>query len=458
MSVSLAERVIFAIYFGFLVVFGLIANTGILIVLYRNKDYRKRASTYYLYSILISSILACVTEMPYYLLSVTARLPPPKGNAYEAQCKVAVFFTYSISAIKIYVLAGMSLDRFIAVLYPYLYDAHMTKFKAKMLNSFLWLAAIVITLPLSVKDGLSIYKGKIGASCGVDWQVISKAYFMCSLLISFIFPAVILVITNVKVFMVARKQNSQINNESFKNKHATGKGQIEKPPNSETSVPNTLRTRAYAWTVNQYPSASFREAIPSSLHGPSHAVDRHHVTNSSERSTWNSKKGSGARFSPKGNLPNRLSIEVLDSNCVDAVETVAVANQTLSEGPADNFMLSKVSSPLVDFQRQHSTAETVTATTSRIAKLSKRSKLLPTREIEWSIIGSTLLLVAAFFITWSPFVISRAIESFTKVLEEKVRLYTTASTLLDIFINPLIIVGTRKTFRKKFHDLSLCKN
>ena len=419
MSVSLAERVIFATYFGSLVIFGLIANTGILIILYRNKDYRKRPSTYCLYSILISSILSCITEMPYYLLSVTARLPSPKGNAYKAECRVAVFFTYSISTIKIYVLAGMSLDRFIAVLYPYFYDAHMTKFKAKMLNSFLWLAAIVITLPLSVKNGLSIYKGKIGASCGVDWQAISKAYFMCSLLVSFIFPAVILVITNVKVFMVARKQKSRINEEVVKKKHATGEGQLGKSPNSETSVPNTLQTRASAWTVNQTTSASFREEIPSTLHDLSHTTDPNHANTNSGRSAWNSKKGYGALFSPKGKLPNRLSVEVLDSKCVDAVETVVVANQTRAEGPADNFMLSKVSSPLAASHSQHSIAETVTATTSRMAKLSKRSKLLPTREVEWRIIGSTLLLVAAFFITWSPFVISRAIESFTKVLEEK---------------------------------------
>eukprot|EP00112_Aurelia_sp_Birch-Aquarium-sp1_P023946 Seg734.9 transcript_id=Seg734.9/GoldUCD/mRNA.D3Y31 product="G-protein coupled receptor 26" protein_id=Seg734.9/GoldUCD/D3Y31 len=272
MSISLAERVMFAIYFGFVGIFGLIANVGILFVLYKNAEYRKRPSTYYLYSIFISSILACIAEMPYYLLSITARLPPPKGNAYQTECRVTVFFTYSISTVKIYVLAGMSLDRFVAVLYPYFYDAHMTKFKAKMLNMFLWIAALVITLPLSAKDGLGIYKGKIGASCGVDWQTINKAYPACFVLVSFILPAVIMVVTNVKVFIVARRQKNQIDNDHVKNKTATEKGRIEELPRRENSYPNSLDARASAWTVNQYKPAPFREDNPNTLHGPSHVT------------------------------------------------------------------------------------------------------------------------------------------------------------------------------------------
>ena len=461
MNASLAERIIFAIYFSFLGSFGLIANTGILVVLLKSKDYRKRPSTYYLYSILISSILACITEMPYYLLSVTARLPPPEGNIYEKECRATLFFTYSISTIKIYVLAGMSLDRFIAVLYPYFYDAHMTKLKVRMINISLWIAAIALMLHLSATDGIGRYLGNFGVSCGVYWQLLSKAYTMCAMLVGFVLPAIIMVITNVKVFIVARKQKSLITNERVRHQP----NDTETSPDNLCSNITTFYTREPETIVIQNDELPHRKKHPIIFGGRSKW--NFCTSRGSETSTCKVTKEYEAVGNPKGSLTDGLSLKNLDANDLNTVERVEMK----SEFNASRITYTgneKCTVPITCPNEQslnkciENDTKTKVSADNKTAADSRNKKVIRTKvrhgnDIEWSIVGSTLLLVAAFFITWSPFVISRVIESFVKILGPKLVLYTTSLTLLDIFINPLIIIGTRKTFRKKFFQIFSCK-
>eukprot|EP00112_Aurelia_sp_Birch-Aquarium-sp1_P016340 Seg3698.4 transcript_id=Seg3698.4/GoldUCD/mRNA.D3Y31 product="Dopamine D1 receptor" protein_id=Seg3698.4/GoldUCD/D3Y31 len=467
MHISLAERVIFAIYFSFLGLFGLVANTGILVVLLKSKDYRKRPSTYYLYSVLISSILACTTEIPYYLISVTARLPPPKDNIYKAECRATLFFTYSISTIKVFVLAGMSLDRFIAVLYPYFYNAHMTKLKVAIINVSLWIAATALMLHLSVTDGPGRYLGTFGLSCGVDWQFVSKAYTMCTMFVGFFLPAIIMVITNMKVFIVARKQKSLIKNERVR--HQTR--ETETSPGNLDSNLTTFYTRQPETIVIQNDKLPHRKKHPSIFYGPS----KWNVCPSrgSETSTCNKKKKHGALGNPKGNLSNALSLEILEANDLDTVEHIKIKSEfnssKLTDTRDDSVHFEKSTVPMENSHKQSlineiagNDAKTKTSQDDKQAADSPNAKVMWTKVrhrngIEWSIVGSTLLLVAAFFIAWSPFVITRLIESFVRILASKLAVYTTSLTLLDIFINPLIIIGTRKTFRKKFLKIFPCK-
>eukprot|EP00112_Aurelia_sp_Birch-Aquarium-sp1_P007571 Seg1826.4 transcript_id=Seg1826.4/GoldUCD/mRNA.D3Y31 product="G-protein coupled receptor 26" protein_id=Seg1826.4/GoldUCD/D3Y31 len=267
MSVSIAERAIFTMYYLILGVFGLIANAGIFVILCRSKDYRRRLSTYYLYSVLLSRLLACIIEIPYYTFSVIANLPEPDGNAFETECRVCLFFTFSISTLKIFVLVGMSLDRFVAVMYPYFYNSHMTTVKVRMINAFLWIAAFVITIPLSAKPNLGRYYGHIGASCRVNYNVVSKAYFFSYMILGFISPAAIMAVTNTKVFLVAREQKSEIHNESTRH----GMRIREMSQENEGVDRRTFHVRESGSMINQNGVQPSQQGHSSSLH-PNHVA------------------------------------------------------------------------------------------------------------------------------------------------------------------------------------------
>ena len=523
MNVSIAERIIFTIYYCFLGVFGLIANIAILVILCGSKEYRWRLSTQYLYGVVLSRILACIIEIPYYMFSVIANLPEPNSNAYETECRITLFFTYSIGTVKILVLVGMSLDRFIAVLYPYFYNSHMTTIKVGMINALLWIAAVVLTVPLSVKPGLGRYYGDIGASCGVNYNLMNKGYFLCALFLVFIFPASIMAVTNTKVFIVARKQKSQIHNEFMRHEtriaeilqehedadqmmfHVRESGSMvnqndEAPCQQDHSITldpnrlavigtdtrkktlsteerdigrNMLRTEASRSTFHQSNVPSQRKDHLRTSHRPSLVTTG---PSGNPEAIFSLKKVPGALVSPKRKHFNGFSINILGRRkrltAIECIHVKMATRSVNSTSATDGFTPHEIISGASNDSHKHSAEETVkidgqssisvqneTKKKSQISNISKHStrvRAVSKRDTEWSVLGSTLLIVAVFFITWSPYVISRTIDSFIGIHGERVSLYTTALTLLDTFINPLIIIGTRKTFRKKFCNFFFC--
>ena len=470
MAISLPERILMVIYYCFLGISGLILNTGILVVLCRSKDYRRRPSTYYLYSILISSIVACLYEIPYYMFSVIATLPKPNGNAYETECRISLFLTYSISTVKIFVLVGMSLDRFIAVLYPYFYDAHATKLKVGIINTFLWIAATVTVLPISATNGLGSYKGIIGASCGVSFELINKVYLIFSMLLGFVLPSVIMVVTNVKVFLVARKQKRRIGSENSRHeKMTTTLWQDEGNTELNSVFVRNIQIKA-------------DEIVIENEHDDVSVVREDHAVNdeasSSSRSSYeltrepNMQRALERTDSSLSTVQNEGLSQ--HGKFLTVIQNVSLSktrrSRSLNDSKGNLMIPVNTSSNAGNYQRKFMT-ETALETQGnnkvdadinkmrrafKSSRSSLRQLLRLKRDIEWSIVGSTLMLVVAFFITWSPFVVSRAFESVVKSLSDRVVLYTAAATLLDMFINPLIILATRKVFRRKFCKLFTC--
>eukprot|EP00112_Aurelia_sp_Birch-Aquarium-sp1_P016342 Seg3698.6 transcript_id=Seg3698.6/GoldUCD/mRNA.D3Y31 product="G-protein coupled receptor 26" protein_id=Seg3698.6/GoldUCD/D3Y31 len=460
-----------AIYYCFLGISGLVLNTGILVVLCRSKDYRRRPSTYYLYSILISSIMACLCEIPYYMISVTAMLPQPNGNAYETECRISMFLTYSISTVKIFVLVGMSFDRFIAVLYPYFYDAHATKLRVGMMNAFLWIAATVIVLPFSATNGLASYMGIIGASCGVSFELVNKVYLILSILLGFVLPSAIMVVTNIKVFLVARKQKRRIGSEHSRHERVTTTVWQDGGNTDLNSVfvRNTQMTADEIIIENGHDNVSMvREdhAIDdeaSSSSRSSYELTREpkmqgglERTDSSVSTVQNeglSQHGKFLTVIQKGRQSRTRgsrSLNVSSSNLIIPINT---------SSNAGNYQRKSVAETAVEKQESNKIDANVNKMRRafKTSRSSVRQLLRLKRDIEWSIVGSTLMLVVAFFITWSPFVVSRAFQSVGKSLSDQVSLYTASATLLDIFLNPIIMLGTRKAFRRKFCKLFTCK-
>eukprot|EP00112_Aurelia_sp_Birch-Aquarium-sp1_P023941 Seg734.4 transcript_id=Seg734.4/GoldUCD/mRNA.D3Y31 product="Muscarinic acetylcholine receptor M4" protein_id=Seg734.4/GoldUCD/D3Y31 len=459
MAISLPERILMAIYYCFLGISGLVLNTGILVVLCKSKDYRRRPSTYCLYSILISSIVACLCEIPYYMLSVMATLPEPNGNAYETECRISMFLTYSISTVKIFVLAGMSFDRFIAVLYPYFYDAHATKLRVGMMNVFLWIAASVTVLPISATNGLASYKGIIGASCGVTHKLINKVYLLFLMLLAFVLPSVMMVVTNIKVFLVARKQKRQIGSEHSRHRRVSSvfvrKTQMTADEiiieNGHDNVAMVGKDNAIDDEASSSSRSSYELTREPKMQGGLERTDSSVSTVQNEGLSQHGKFLTVIQNGRQSRTLGSRSLNVSSSNLMIPINT---------SSNAGNYHRESVPETAVEKQENNKIDANVNKMRRafKISRSSVRQFLHLRRDIEWSIVGSTLMLVVAFFITWSPFAVSRAFQSVVKSLSDQVVLYTASATLLDIFINPLIILVTRKEFRRKFYKLFTCNS
>lgn len=437
MVFSWLERILIAVFYVAVGVIGLFANSTLLFVLVKSRDYRKRSSTYYLYGILTASILACLYEIPYYIFSILAKLPSPAGNAYNVECRISVFLTYTISTVKIFSLASLSLDRYIAIKYPYFYGVYATKKTVASIIALFWLIPVAIITPLSIVDNGAKYLGVVGSSCGIDWTLISKEYMIILMVVAFILPLVTIGITNVRVFLVARYLRKRITHE-------------------RTRFHNEYTPRRYSEENQSTISREGRKQNGQTLSDM--GSDRHSLTDERiEKSHENvievkvkSKDCLSGEMSRRFDTSNKRMIKkeadqsIEDSN---KKETGLDDKESQQNRPFPNAQVDKAFSKIQLFQKSK----------TKNRRDSTKSDKARVHSTEWSIIFSTLMLVAAFIITWSPFAVSRVIESFTTFLDVRSITYPAAMTLLDNILNPLIIIGTRAEVRERYKNLIFCK-
>ena len=429
MSFTLAERIFSAVFFCSLGTFGVVANTISLVVLYKVKDYRKMSSTYYLCSILVANILACLYEIPYYTFSVVYDLPSPDGDKHKAACRASVFLTYATSTVKIYLLTALSVDRYIALSFPFFYNEKCTNTKAILANAVAWILPIMFIIPLSAIDGLAIYMGAVGTACGINWSTVNKAFFMTEMTFCFVLPCVITVFTNIKVFIIAKRQKRSISNHSTR-------------PDNGYDVTCRELTTVYGIGVEKQTDVS--QACP----------DR----SSTRSEKFHKKDETVARESLSEKIKERVSIQAKGTGVEDTLyrDTEGILKTKSSSSNISRKVCRVKEEYKPDHHSQGVNFDKKVPKRNEISMLKRGSHIL--RVIEWNIVLSTLMLVAAFFITWAPFAISRVYESFQGLLGERVILYTTAPTLLDIIHNPIIIVGTRGRLRRKIYKLLCCES
>ena len=434
MAVSFTERLVIAIYYCIIGVTGLFANVSLMIVLYKHRDYRDRPSTCYLYSILLASVLACLYEIPYYAFSILANLPSPNANSYDTECKISIFLTYSISTVKVSLLCALSLDRFIAIIYPYFYSKYATRMTIRITNILFWILPILLVIPLSTLDNVSAYIGLVGASCGVHWALLDKDYMIALIVVMFITPSIVIVITNIKVYMIARKQKriiaSEIERYDNRPREANLEDKFVIESNSKATKKNGYDNTEVSSEKNHSIGTEFLRSSPC-LRQP----ECNPVTN---------QEGS---IILKGNISEEYEKSMHgcsseEKSRTSTIDSLSVITETKREKPRE----TQEENP-----RSQSYLEDNEKGPKHKNSGSKRKKSF--QSTDWAIVFSTLMLVAIYFVTWSPFGISRIFEAFIGFLDTRTILYTSAITLLDIILNPLIIIGTRVKIREEYKKL-----
>ena len=167
----------------------------------------------YLISLSNATLFSCFTGGAYYLTSLLIELPEVTRQSrerYRHACKAAIFFNYSMAVCKILSLMLLSLDRFIAIVWPYFYKRNITRMRIICMLLFAWLQAIVTTIPLPLKEEWIQYRGNVGSPCGFNWLNSGYEFVVPFGMLDFVVPSVILIFTNVKVFLVARMQRRSI--------------------------------------------------------------------------------------------------------------------------------------------------------------------------------------------------------------------------------------------------------
>ncbi len=158
----------------------------------------------------IADLLTSVVNIPFFMFGLD--LPdyePSQKQTYNLTCRLAIFFVYSCGVQRILSLTVMSVDRYIAILHPFRYQVCTQGSKILVLNCYTVVQSIATSLPLLIIPGWVGYDGMPGSPCGLVWKG-KFAFLAAFFLLNFVIPCFILVVTNVRVFMVSRKQRKRL--------------------------------------------------------------------------------------------------------------------------------------------------------------------------------------------------------------------------------------------------------
>eukprot|EP00112_Aurelia_sp_Birch-Aquarium-sp1_P023940 Seg734.3 transcript_id=Seg734.3/GoldUCD/mRNA.D3Y31 product="putative G-protein coupled receptor 101" protein_id=Seg734.3/GoldUCD/D3Y31 len=216
MSLGLASRIFLSTICMLVFVTGTFTNIGLLIVFLRSRELRNHVSSIYIISLLLVQIMACLYEVPYYFLSIALTLPAPPQEQYRNVCRISMFITFLLASLKVLSLTVMSLDRYLAISFPFVYQRFISRTKALLCVAYIWVQSLGYTIPLLVIKDWTSYEGQCGYACGLMWKNADNFYVVLTSAMSIAIPCVIMAFTNIKVFLTARRQHLQISSERHK--------------------------------------------------------------------------------------------------------------------------------------------------------------------------------------------------------------------------------------------------
>ena len=207
---QLGTKILYGIFMILIATIAPIGNACLIYAIISTKKHREIVSNIHLVTLAITDFLGSVVNAPYFLISLN--LPDYDASLeekYLEPCKAGNFFVYAIGINRILALTVMSVDRYLAILHPFIYQRFVNRRRAILCSVFITMQSCVTNLPMSLIPGWVYYDGRPGAPCGFKWDG-KLIYLVPYSILNFGIPLIVLLVTNVKVFDVARKQRRRI--------------------------------------------------------------------------------------------------------------------------------------------------------------------------------------------------------------------------------------------------------
>ncbi|XP_004579809.1 G-protein coupled receptor 26 [Ochotona princeps] len=181
----------------------LLSNALVLLCLLHSADIRRQAPALFTLNLTCGNLLCTVVNMPLTLAGVVAQRQP----AGDRLCRLAAFLDTFLAANSMLSMAALSIDRWVAVVFPLSYRAKMRLRDAALMVAYTWLHALSFPAAALALSWLGFHQ--LYASCTLcsrrpderlRFAVFTSTFHALSFLLSF----VVLCFTYLKVLKVAR--------------------------------------------------------------------------------------------------------------------------------------------------------------------------------------------------------------------------------------------------------------
>ena len=180
------------------VVLGCLGNFLVVIVVVKNRGYRRNTTNLFILNLAIADILFLLFCVPFHAV-IYAVISWPLG---EFMCKFIHFVQYFSMVASVLLLVAMSTDRYLAVAHPLLTRHLRTPKTALTITIVIWVIASGVALPWPIFYTVRYYYDHLWGDvyvCADDWGSVyyRSLYFLLLFLFAYAFPLVIIVICSV---------------------------------------------------------------------------------------------------------------------------------------------------------------------------------------------------------------------------------------------------------------------
>ena len=392
-TLSPENSAILTTLFSAIIIFGVIGNSCVIYSILISKVNRKNFKNYYVLALSIADVLYCLLNPSYMLIGISnPKVKPPD----EIFCRIMSFISFTLGSAGIMAITALSLDRYIALKYPFLHRRYQEPRVAFLVNLVVYMYPLAWYFPLLVIEGwvaCSEFSPAVGN--------VSRVYSFSSFFLLVVVPGVTLTFTNVYVFISARKRYSVRKN----------RGKLNRvfPPLEVNQVSESSRKKSNSETrMNTLTDTVSSE---DTIHNQSAMVT--------------------------------IGIDPNDSSNHRTLKVTGFESQALSQ--KKDFIADATD------QKKPTNIEKHVSVGNRVKRNSKTEKQLKEQGMqrEWKMVLMTVTLVVAFFITFLPFAVSRSVSISAGIrLSPAVVHYTTAWSTFNSVINPYIVLATRDDIRK----------
>eukprot|EP00794_Sanderia_malayensis_P007884 gene7884-8736_t len=426
---------------------------------FSSREFRRRPSTSCLIMLTIADLITCVSAIPYYTTGLLLNnFDMTHIQRYTDICKVTIFIITTAGIVRILAFTAMSVDRFVAIAYPFWYSNSSSRFRVLILAIVISIYAGLSALPAVLVDGWLVYNAENEALCRFTSPPNSIVYTAPMVVVNFTLPTLAVIVMNCRVYKIAVKQLRRVATEI--GNHCTicnlARSMATTPENqecgNETRDVERRESTKKKWLLDGKQSKKTKRRsnklqvkitprIISSEGGEIRRIapctDRNQTIRHG-RIQVQSCDGSNTKAIRNDKDCTTGFKEEKTTNCLnttreDKRHSVQVRSKLRSKGNLS----------IMSWLLKHNAGLNQVGIEPRCKHSSRHNSK------ELAIAISTLLLAFAFTITWTPYVITRLIITIWKGANSpRLQAYTSATTVINSGLNPVIILCTRKEVRR----------
>jgi len=207
-TIEIAFTIIKSVLMLIIMLGAVFGNILVVTAVMRFERLRGAITNYFIVSLACADFLVAILVMPF---NASIEISG-KWQFGRFMCDIFNSNDVLFSTASILHLCCISMDRYIAIMHPFKYESKMTRFRVFVMIAITWVSSILISyIPIqshwyTTKDTLQEMADK-PEDC---LFIVNKIYALVSSSISFWIPCTIMVFVYLKIYMEARRQETQI--------------------------------------------------------------------------------------------------------------------------------------------------------------------------------------------------------------------------------------------------------